>query len=153
MPSARMLIEITAASDEIFDLVHDYEKRLTWDSFLREACLLDGAECAAVGVRSRCTARWLAGGAAMETEYVTFQRPDVAAVSMTNGPWFMKSFAASIRHQQVTDDVVRVTYTYNFKAIGGLMSRVIEPVVNWFLRRETTQRLTALKEHMERSSA
>ncbi len=147
MPSNTISIDIRARSEAIFDVVHNYNLRLEWDPFLREARLLDGAKQAATGVSSRCVARWGAGGAAMETRYVTFSRPDVTAVRMTRGPWFLQSFAASIRHTQITDDTVRVTYCYNFRA--RMLAVFIEPIVGWMLRRETTQRLGALKRWCE----
>ncbi|EMI20093.1 hypothetical protein RMSM_02973 [Rhodopirellula maiorica SM1] len=100
MPATSVAIEIHANSEEIFDLIHDYSRRLAWDPFLREALLLNGAQSARVGVASRCVARKAVGGLAMDTklamdtEYVSFTRPTVAAVSMTQGPIFIRRFAA-----------------------------------------------------------
>ena len=89
MRSGSAAIEIDASPEDVFDLIHDYSQRLQWDPFLRKAYLLDGATHADVGVCSRCVARRAAGGLAMDTEYVSFKRPDVAAVKMTNGPFFL----------------------------------------------------------------
>ena len=116
MPSASVAIDIHAAPEDVFDLIHDYPRRLDWDPFLREARLLDDAQIADVGVSSRCVARRAVGGLAMDTVYVSFTRPTVAAVTMTHGPCFLLSFAASIRQDRIDDDTVRVTYRYNFKA-------------------------------------
>lgn len=149
MPAATLSIKISAPSEDIFDLTHNYARRLEWDAFLREARLLYGATAADVGVSSRCVARWGAGGAAMETRYVTYQRPDVAAVAMTRGPWFLKMFAASIRHEQIDDNVVKVSYRYTFKPRPGWLAFAIEPIVQFLLRRETTRRLTSLKSFIE----
>ena len=150
MPSALLSIDIRAVSEDVFDLIHDYSRRLEWDPFLREARLLDGAQVADVGVSSRCVARRAVGGAAMDTVYVTFSRPTVAAVSMTRGPWFLRSFAASIRHDCIEDGIVRVTYRYNFKAFPRFLAFLIEPVVQLVFRRETSRRLSALKRFVER---
>ncbi len=150
MPSASLSIDIKAASEDVFDLIHNYTRRLEWDPFLREAHLLDGAEVAEIGVASRCIARRAVGGASMDTVYVTFSRPTVAAVSMTRGPWFLCSFAASIRQDCIDDGIVRVTYRYNFKAFPRFLSSLIEPVVQLVFRRETSRRLSALKCFVER---
>lgn len=150
MPSAVFSINIHASSDDVFDLIHDYSRRLDWDPLLREACLLNGAALADVGVSSRCIARRAVGGAAMETIYVTFSRPAVAAVSMTRGPWFLRSFAASIRHKIIDDDTVQVRYHYNFKVRPRPLAFLIEPVIQWVFRREMSRRLTALKCFVER---
>src|SRR5215510_14212892 len=101
MHSREESVEIAAAPDVIFDLLHDYTRRLEWDPFLREARLLDGAARADVGVKSLCTARWASGGMAMETVYVSFHRPGVAAVKMTRGTGPLGEFAASLRQEAV----------------------------------------------------
>ena len=90
-------IDIRARPEAVFDLIHDYARRLDWDPFLREARLLDGATSAGLGVKSLCTARGGFAGLAMETVYVSFDRPNVAAVKMTKGPAVLEAFAASIR--------------------------------------------------------
>ena len=58
MPSSKIAIEINAPAQATFDLIHQYDKRLLWDSMLREARLLDGATVAAQGVRSAVPLRW-----------------------------------------------------------------------------------------------
>src|SRR5262245_53596048 len=60
---------VDGSPEEVFGLTQDYARRLTWDPFLREAVLLDGASAPGVGVRARCVAR---SGLEMETEYVSF---------------------------------------------------------------------------------
>lgn len=152
MPSGLVVIDIHAASGDVFDLVHDYSRRLEWDPFLREARLLDGAEVSGIGVSSRCVARRSVGGFAMDTVYVTFTRPTVAAVSMTRGPWFLRAFGASIRHDTISDGSVRVTYRYTFKACPRFLAFLIEPVVQLIFRRETSRRLSALKHFVERGA-
>jgi hypothetical protein len=42
-------IDIQAEPDVVFDLIHDYSRRLDWDPFLREARLLGGVSGAGVG--------------------------------------------------------------------------------------------------------
>ena len=101
--SVEASINIQAKPEVVFDLIHDYSRRLEWDTFLQEACLLDGAERAGLGVKARCTARNGFAGFAMETVYVSFDRPRVAAVKMTNGPAILETFAASLR--QASADV------------------------------------------------
>ena len=97
MRSLEAAIDVHASPEDVFDLIHDYRRRLDWDPFLKEARLLDGAESAGLGIKSRCTARNGFGGLAMETVYVSFDRPRVAAVQMTRGPVLLEPFAASLR--------------------------------------------------------
>lgn len=159
MQAASVAVDIRCGPEAAFDLLHDYDRRLAWDPFLREARLLDDAVCADVGVSSRCVARWAVGGMGMDTVYVSFRRPDVAAVKMTRGPAFLASFAASLRQRgrksDDGDDVTEVTYRYHFAVrpagrVGAPLRAVMEPVVEAVFRHETARRLQALKAFLER---
>lgn len=131
-------IEIHAPPDEVFALMQDYGRRLDWDPFLRSAVLLDGASCPAVGVRSRCVTWW---GMRMDTEYVVWSPPVVAAVTMTRGPWLLRSFAGSWRFAAISDGSTKVTFQYNLTT----RPKTLEPFVVWLFRREMNKRLTNLK--------
>ena len=72
--SAQILI--AAMPERVFDFTQDYGSRLRWDTFLKKAALTGGASRAGKGVRAWCVAR---NGLGMETEYVSFRRPDVTA--------------------------------------------------------------------------
>jgi polyketide cyclase/dehydrase/lipid transport protein len=149
MPTASVAIEIDAPREGIFDLIHDYARRLQWDPFLREATLLNAAPVADLGVSSRCVARRRAGGFAMETVYVSFNRPNVAAVKMTRGPFFLESFAATLRHDTTEAGRTRVTYRYNFTTRPCRLALILDPIIQWAFRRETKGRLAALKRFLE----
>ncbi|MEM6673542.1 MAG: SRPBCC family protein [Planctomycetota bacterium] len=149
MPTFEASIEIDAPSEAIFDLTHDYDRRLEWDPLLREARLLDGARRADVGVKSLCVGRGGFVGVGVETVYVSFERPTVAAVTMTSGPWFFERFAASIRHVALPGGATRVTYRGNVTTQPRWLRRVLDPIVLRRFGRETEQRLAALKRACE----
>jgi hypothetical protein len=144
-------IVINRRSEHVFDLIHDYERRLDWDPFLRRAEVIGDVNVVGKGVSTLCVARWLSGGMGMETIYVSFERPAVAAVKMTRGPWFLTAFAASIRQESEGVGVTRVTYKFRIKGRPKWFARIFDPVLNWVFRRETTRRLRALKHYMERT--
>jgi len=73
-------IEIEAEPGALFALTQDYARRRAWDPFLRSAALVGGARAPGVGVRAWCVART---GVGMETEYLAYDPPRVAAVRMT----------------------------------------------------------------------
>ena len=85
----------------------------------------------------------------MDTAYVSFTRPSVAAVKMTRGPFFLRSFAASLRQDCIGDNTTRVTYRYNFSSRPRWLAILVEPIAGWVFRRETCRRLTALKRFLE----
>src|ERR1700722_12824445 len=91
-------VDIDAPCQKVFDVIHDYGIRLHWDTLLSKACIVDGSEEAGLGVRTLCMGRNHIASLGMETVYISFDRPRVAAVRMKRGPWFIADFAASIRH-------------------------------------------------------
>ena len=132
--------EIPAPCEAVFDLVHDYGRRLTWDTLLR-AAYMEGGAVPASGAVAVCSGKWVVGGLTLRTVYVSFRRGKVAAVKMINAPPFFRTWAASIRHEPVGPASSRLIYTWNFNA----RLRVLEPVMAFFFRWETRRRLRALK--------
>jgi hypothetical protein len=151
MRSLQAEIDIAAAPEAVFDLIHDYARRLEWDPFLKDARLLDGARAAGLGVKSLCTARGGFAGMAMETVYVSFDRPKVAAVKMTKGPLVLETFAASLRQDEVAPGITRVTYRFNFQTRPRWLRPIADPIAAMLFAREVRGRLAALKHHLERA--
>ena len=152
MRSLEAAIDVQASPEEVFDLIHDYAQRLDWDPFLREARLLDGAPAAAQGVKTLCAARARFGGLAMETVYVSFDRPRVAAVKMTRGPAVLETFAASLRQEDIGSGWTRVTYRFNFATRPRWLRAIGDPLAAALFKRETQRRLEALKSHLEKAA-
>lgn len=145
MPRNSVSVEVAAECTAVFQLIHDYGRRLAWDTLLSQAILLDGATEAGLGVRSLCVGTWRGLFLPLETEYIRFEPGRVAAVSLTNRPPFFAHFAATIRHEPVGENRSRVTYIYYFRA----RPRLLEPVMDVLLKRETQKRLHALQKYLE----
>ena len=146
MPRRSHAIEIEAPATAVFDLVHDYSRRLTWDSMLSEARLLNGAVAAEVGTRSLCVGTWRSAYLPFETEYVSFQRGRVAAVKLTNRPALFGHFAATIRHDDLDRGRCRTTYVYSFRARPAWLAWFLEPIIDQLISREVRARLQRLQE-------
>lgn len=132
----------------VFRLLHDYSRRLEWDTLLREARLTQGHTIAAKGATSLCVGRPLFGLIGIETRYVTFTPGVVAAVAMINHPPFFESFVASIRHEN-TAQGSSATYKFQFTARPASLRWLLHPVMLYILRRETAKRLQALASHLK----
>jgi len=145
-------IDIAAAPEEVFDVIHDYTRRLEWDPFLKEARLLDRPE-ACVGATCRCVARNGFGGLAMDAVYVSFDRPKVAAVKMVRGPAILASFAATLRQNALGEGRTRVTYRYNFETRPAWLRLVLNPICSLVFASEVRNRLKCLKRFVEREPA
>jgi hypothetical protein len=145
MPSGIVEERVGASAMAVFDLIHDYDRRLEWDTLLREAYLEPPFERAEKGAIAMCRGKWITGGIGVQTEYVTFERGKVAAVKMTNRPPFFESFAASIRHIDQADGGSTIIYKFRFTARPLILRIFLDPIMCFFLRLETRKRLKALK--------
>ncbi len=137
------MAELPVSAEEAFDRVHDYDRRLSWDTLLREA-YTEGGVAPGVGVVAVCTGRWFVGGLCFRTEYVSYRRGEVAAVKLVNRPAFFDQWAASIRHEPLGPNRSRIVYTLSFSARPRLLAWLLEPWMALAFRVETARRLRAL---------
>jgi hypothetical protein len=144
-------VDILAPCEKVFDVVHDYGIRLRWDTLLSRADIVDGSPQAGLGVRTLCVGRRNVAGFGMETVYISFDRPRVAAVRMKRGPWFIADFAASIRHSASGADRSRVTYKFRITSRPKWLRAMLDPFLRFLFQRETQRRLTSLKRYIEAS--
>jgi ribosome-associated toxin RatA of RatAB toxin-antitoxin module len=140
-------ILIDEKAERVFDFTQDYNKRLKWDTFLKRADLMDGASKADKGVKAFCVAK---NGLGMVTEYVTFNRPKVTAIKMTNGPFMFKSFLGSWTFKEISNDKTEVIFLYSFtlKFPFNLVTNFIKNN----LQTNVKQRLIDLKMNIENES-
>ena len=144
MPHGTVSQIVPAPSAVVFALLHDYQRRLEWDTLLSAAYLDDGFTAAAKGATSVCVGRWHLGRIALKTEYVAFDSPRLAAVKMINRPPLFDAWAASIHHEDLDEHSSRVTYTWTFTARPRALRWLLEPVMNRLFHFETKKRLAAL---------
>lgn len=147
MPSATIQHQMPVSSAKVFALLHDYSRRLEWDTLLCEARLTRGCSVAEFGATSLCVGRPWFGLIGIETRYVTFRPGELAAVEMINRPPFFDRFAASIRHQDNAHGSV-ATYKLQFTARPRGLRWLLHPVMLHQLQRETRKRLEALARYL-----
>jgi hypothetical protein len=145
MPHGEISEIIPAPSIAVFDLLHDYTRRLEWDTLLRAAYLDDGFTVAGKGATSVCVGRRSLGGIAFKTIYVSFDRPTVAAVKMVNAPIFFRSWAASIHHEHISESKSQITYKFHFTTKPRVLQFLLDPIMERVFKWETRRRLSALR--------
>lgn len=148
MPAATIQAQMPVPAADVFHLLHDYSRRLEWDTLLCEARLTRGHTQAGQGATSLCVGRPWFGLIGIETRYVTFRPAEIAAVEMINRPPFFEHFAASIRHQDNADGST-ITYKLQFAARPCWLRWILHPVMLWQLQKETRRRLVALARFLE----
>lgn len=147
MPGGIVKQQIPASASEVFRLLHDYERRMEWDTLLKKAYLTGGQEKACKGATSCCVGKPLFGAFAMEMRYIAYDEPKMAAVKLINRPPFFESFSASIKHEDNASGST-AEYTFHFRARPAWLRKVIEPMMLAALKRETGKRLEALAAFM-----
>lgn len=138
-------IIINCSQMEAFDYTQDYRNRLTWDTFLKKAELIEGATKAGIGIKAFCVAK---NGLGMETEYVSFNRPKATAIKMTRGPFLFKTFLGSWTFKEVDSSTTEVIFLYSFtlRFPFSLITRLIKNN----LIANVQQRLIDLKTNIEK---
>jgi ribosome-associated toxin RatA of RatAB toxin-antitoxin module len=135
---------INCRPEEVFDYTQDYGARLQWDTFLKQAELLDGAVQANKGVRAYCVAQ---NGFGMTTEYVSFNRPKATAIKMTKGPWIFRSFLGSWTFKEWGSSQTEVIFLYAFNL--RFPFNLGTPFIKNKLKANVRQRLSDLKKSLE----
>lgn len=153
MPTAEIRETIPASAEKVFALLHDYERRLDWDTLLQEAYLEPEFSEAMRGAISVCRGKNVLGGFALRTEYVSFEKNKVAAVKLLNQPPFFETFAASIRHFEIDANNSEIIYKVNFTAKPKWLRWFLNPLIRTIFAWETRKRLRALKKYFENERA
>ncbi|MGD9628685.1 MAG: SRPBCC family protein [Pyrinomonadaceae bacterium] len=150
MPKDLIRETVPASANAVFAIIHDYGRRLEWDTLLSAAWIDGGAERAGLGVVTTCQAVKILGSIKMRTKYISFQPGKVAAVKLVNRPLFFERFAASIRHIEAGENRSHVLYEYNFKARPRFLQPLLHPIMKRMLKWETRKRLSSLRTYIEK---
>jgi len=138
-------ITINCSPETAFDYTQDYSKRLTWDTFLKKAELINGATEAGLGVKAYCVAK---NGLGMETEYVSFNRPKATAIKLTKGPFMFKAFLGSWTFKELENNNTEVIFLYSFQL--RFPFSIAAPFIRNNLQANVRQRLIDLKQNIEK---
>ncbi len=153
MPKGLVIKDMPASCERVFDVIHDYDRRLDWDTLLTEAYLEPPFSMAEKGAVSLCRGKPILGGIGVRTIYISFDRGKVAAVKMINRPPFFQAFAASIRHIGISESASKVEYRFSFLARPSFLRPILHPIMQLFFGWETKKRLQALSDYLSKTSS
>jgi hypothetical protein len=87
----------------------------------------------------------------MTTQFISFDRPRVAAATMRGESFPFSRWAASMRHRSLPDGYSVMTYTYSFDVKPRGLRWIVEPltklVFDWQTRRRFHRMRDFLKTH------
>lgn len=139
-------IRIQRKREIIFDFTQNYARRLEWDTFLKKAVLIN-VDKAAKGVKAWCVSKY---GLGMETEYVSFNRPKVTAVTQSKKSLLFKSFSGSWRFGKLNENSTEVIFTYSF--VLNSPFNLFQNFIKKVLMENVEQRLLDLKHSIKKTN-
>jgi hypothetical protein len=135
----RFTFDMPASAEVVFDTFHYHQWRARWDSLVSDTHVTDGAPCPYVGAISENTGDGLLKALSMRTQFVTFDRPKIAAATMLGSSFPFTKWAATMQHSRVDDHRSTMIYTYTFhvgsRSIRWLLEPVVQLIFNWQTRR------------------
>ncbi|NHZ36137.1 hypothetical protein F0185_21450 [Massilia sp. CCM 8692] len=144
MAHERMVFPMPASCEVVFDVFHYHQWRARWDSLVSHTEVDGGAPCPSVGAVSASTGGGLLRALSMRTEFISYQRPRLAAARMVGTSFPFSKWAASMKHESAPGGGSLLIYTYNIEAGPRVLRWLVEPVVRLVFRRQTVKRFARM---------
>lgn len=128
----------------VFDAFHYHHWRHRWDSLVSATAVEGGAPCPYVGaVTQNAGGGWMRG-LSMRTEFVSYDRPRLAAASMLGQSFPFTRWAASMRHKDLENGQSVLIYAYTFEVGPRAIAWCIRPFVQRIFEQQTRKRFGRL---------
>lgn len=152
---ARKKLEFPMPASEavVFDAFHYHLWRARWDSLVSATHVLGGAPCPYVGAVTENTGAGALRGLSMRTQFVSYDRPRVAAASMIGQSFPFTKWAASMRHRGAGPQQSVLIYTYSFEAGPAWLRWLLTPVVDGIFSWQTRRRFARLHDFLAQHAA
>ena len=137
-----------ASEAVVFDAFHYHLWRARWDSLVSATHVLGGAPCPFVGAVTENAGAGALRGLSMRTQFVSYDRPHLAAASMLGQSFPFTKCAASMRHRAVSPQQSVLIYTYTFEVGPSALRWMMAPVVNWIFSWQTRRRFARLHDFL-----
>lgn len=129
----------------VFDAFHYHHWRHRWDSLVSATEVVGGALCPYVGaVTQNAGGGWMRG-LSMQTRFVSFDRPHLAAASMVGTSFPFSRWAASMRHKDAGANASLLIYTYSLEVAPHWLAWLLRPVVHIVFAHQTRKRFRRLQ--------
>lgn len=133
----------------VFDAFHHHFWRARWDSLVSATHVLGGSPSPFVGAITENTGAGALRGLSMRTQFISYDRPLVAAAAMLGQSFPFTKWAASMRHRSVGIQESMLIYTYNFEVGPTALRWMIEPIVVCIFDWQTRRRFARLRDFLK----
>ena len=147
MATIEFELAINASPEFVYSVSQDYSVRYKWDPFPEKIELLNGATSIEKGTKAFVVAK---SGLKMEVEFVQVAPPTTAAIKMTKGPFFIKTFAGSWIFKAASNGSTDAKFIYSIKTKNWALPFVSDVIANWYFSSVIKRRLNGLKSYCER---
>lgn len=137
-----------ASCEVVFDVFHYHQWRARWDSLVEHTQVVGGAPCPYVGAVSENAGGGVLRGLSMRTEFVSYQRPRLAAARMMGTSFPFTKWAASMRHEPAAGGQSVIIYTYNIEAGPRALRWLLEPIVHLVFKQQTRKRFRRMRDFL-----
>lgn len=137
-----------APCEVVFDVFHYQAWRARWDSLAGATSMAGGAPCPRVGAISEVATRGMLRGLSMRTEFISYQRPRIAAARMIGRAFPFSRWAASMQHEPSGDGQSVMIYTYTIETGPAVLRWLMEPVVSRIFERQTRRRFACMRDFL-----
>jgi hypothetical protein len=137
-----------APCDVVFDIFHYQLWRARWDSLVNATHIVGGAPCPSVGPVNQVAAGGLLRGLSMRTEFISYQRPRIAAARMVGRSFPFAKWAASMKHEAIDANQSVMIYTYTIETGPPMLRWLMEPIVDRIFQRQTRKRFACMRDFL-----
>ena len=142
-----------ASCEVAFDAFHYHHWRLRWDSLVEHTTVEGGGPCPYKGAVTRSRGRGPMRMLVMRTEFVSYQRPRLAAARMLGQSFPFTRWAASMKHEPAAGGGSAIIYTYTIETGPALLRWLMEPIVQRIFRRQTYKRFERMRQFLATSAS
>jgi hypothetical protein len=153
MAHNRLEFIMPARADVVFDAFHYRVWRRRWDSLVSDTRVVGGAPCPSVGAVTENTGGGWLRALSMRTQFVSYERPRLAAAAMLGRSFPFARWAASMRHRPLEGGGSLMIYTYSFETAPRALHWLMEPLVRRIFERQTRKRFARLQRFLAGNAA
>lgn len=153
MAHEKLEFPMPASEAVVFDAFHYHHWRARWDSLVSDTRVQGGAECPWVGAITENTGAGLLQALSMRTQFVSYDRPRLAAATMLGRSFPFEKWAASMRHVPAGPGRSVLVYTYTFEVGPVWLRWLLQPVVGFVFSRQTRRRFARLRDFLAQNAA
>ncbi len=143
-----LILTMPGSAANAFEVFHNHEKRLLWDTLLSSTHIEGGGIHPYIGAIAANRGRGWMRSLRMRTQFVNYRPSEIAAAASVCPSGLIEFWAASMRHRDIAVGQSELIYTFNIKLRPFL--RIFDPLAAWIFERESRRRFAVMADYLRR---